>query len=245
MSKQKGEIGAGETSRVPGAVPLLFNHTGLLCFFVIPSLSLPQGLCTCCSLYLGPSSACSLHDYLFAAFRSQLTCHLLREVLPNHQLFSTVSPGFFKACGTTCKDCPHLFVCFFSAPPLDYKFHESGDCVCLICSISPGPTPASVQSLCSVNIGAPHSGLESQDDLSFCKHGGCFPSLCSHMCHSFCLECPSFSFYLEKWLQNPAQMDKREGSPQSSHLSAAVLQRQIFCQVCACSHHRGVDSLLS
>ena len=31
-----------------------------------------------------------------------------------------------------------------------------------------------MQSLCSVNIGAPHSGLESQDDLSFCKHGAVF-----------------------------------------------------------------------
>ena len=47
MSKQKGDIGAGETSRVPGTLPLLFSHTGLLCFSVIPSLSLPQGLCTC------------------------------------------------------------------------------------------------------------------------------------------------------------------------------------------------------
>ena len=156
MSRQKGGIEAGETSRVPGPLPLLFNHTGLLCFFIIPSLSLPQGLCTCCLLYLGPSSACSLHDNLFAAFRSQLTCHLLREVLPNHQSFSTVSPGFFKACGTICKDCPHLFVCFFSAPLLDYKFHESGDCVFVLFAVSLQVLPLRLCRVCAQYILGPH-----------------------------------------------------------------------------------------
>ena len=60
MSKQKGEIGAGETSRVPGTLPLLFSHAGHLCFSVIPSLSLPQGLCTCSSppVWMTPPDIC-------------------------------------------------------------------------------------------------------------------------------------------------------------------------------------------